>query len=106
MQKLVGSRFELTVSDPWEFVTNRGANFSGVVAGVEGDSLILTLESPIDYEAIHAEKLLASLRHEGRGFRSSEAVAVSIIPIAKGYSPVEARAKWRGWSLVGVLAVG
>ena len=45
-QRLIGMKVKITVSDPWEFVTENGSGpFTAVVDHAQGDSLLIHFES-------------------------------------------------------------
>ncbi len=45
---LTGKRIEIVVSDPWDFVTDNGSGpFAAVVERVEGDAILIRLDSVV-----------------------------------------------------------
>ncbi len=67
-----GDRTELTLTDPWDFVTVNGSGpFVGTVTAVDSKNykaIVVRLDRPIRYEGVEAHFIKASARHVGDKF--------------------------------------
>lgn len=65
---LVGRRVMVTLTDPWDFVTENGAEITGSIAEARGENeLVIRLEREIRFEGLSSRLLTVRPRHRGVG---------------------------------------
>lgn len=98
---LIGKKFKLTISEPWECCTAiRSASLCVEVVDVGEEALLLQITKPFTFEGDTWHLLSAANRHESRGsiselLMSGSSVAVNAISVEK--NDVELDAKTFGW---------
>lgn len=111
LEKLVGTRVTLMVSDPWEFGTEVGSGpFYGVVERTKESDLLISLQKHLLFRSVGYSHMLASPRHVGTGFdrlATGTQVPASLVlitkAVAEGPDPFSPERWTRGAGLIGSI---
>lgn len=72
VDSLTGQRVYVSISDPWDFVTQNGSSRVGTVltdGGITSDTMDIALDDQVEQSGVVTKKISARLRHVGNSLQ-------------------------------------